>query len=271
MTETMLYLDGVNHTEADEILKYKTLLPRDGYLVGEGSELAVIENTPAAMNVVVGTGVAWMDGLRYANSAPVTVTIDAADATYTRYDLVCIKVTFASNAFGATVHKGTPAASPVVPTPTQDTSVWEFPLAVVTVAPGTSAITTAMIDTSDTYRKRLFTTTIPMIIEGGGAEISDGSKGVLPILMDCTVVQWMVLADQTGSIVVDVKKSTYANFPTTSSIAGTDKPTLSSAQKNKSIALTGWTTTISQGDVLEFVVDSCTTITRATVLLEVTV
>lgn len=268
MTETMLYLDGINHTEADEILKYRTLLPRDGYLVGEGSELAVIENTPAAMNVVVGTGVAWMGGLRYANSAPVTVTIDAADASYTRYDLVCVKVTFATNAFGATVHKGTAAASPVIPTPTQDTTAWEFPLAVVTVAPGTTSITTAKIADA---RKRLFTTTIPMIIEGGGAEITDGSKGYLPILFDCTVVQWIVLADQTGSIVVDVKKSTYAGFPTTSSIAGTDKPTLSSARKNSSSALTGWTTTISQGDVLEFVVDSCTTITRATVLLEVTV
>ncbi len=269
MTETMLYLDGVNHTEADEILKYRTLLPRDGYKVGEGSELAVIENTPAAMNVVVGTGVAWMGGLRYANSAPVTVTIDAADATYTRYDLVCVKVDFATNVYGATVHKGTAEASPTVPTPTQDTSAWEFPLAVVTVAPGTSSITTAMIADA---RKRLFTTVIPFLIEGGGAAVSTGIKAALPDLFACTVVGWTVVAPrESGSIVVDIKRSTIATPSTFASIAGTDKPTLSSSQRNHSTALTGWSTTINEDDTLQAVVESCTTITNATVNLIVTV
>ena len=76
-----------------------------------------------------------------------------------------------------------------------------------------------------------------------------------------------VLADQSGSIVVDVNRSTYAGFPTLTSIAGTELPTLASAQKNQDLTLSSWTTTIAAGDVLEFEVDSITTVERVTVAI----
>lgn len=106
---------------------------------------------------------------------------------------------------------------------------------------------------------------IGFVIDGGGAEITTGSKGYLEIPFDCTVTGWTILADQSGSIVVDVKKCTYGDFPTNSSIAGTEKPTLSSAQKNHDLDLVSWTTAITAGDILEFVVDSVTGIERVKV------
>jgi hypothetical protein len=79
------------------------------------------------------------------------------------------------------------------------------------------------------------------------------------------------LADQVGSIVIDIWKDTYDNFPPTSvdSICGGNKPTISNAQKYQDSTLNGWTKTINAGDILAFNVDSASTITRLTISLKV--
>ena len=111
------------------------------------------------------------------------------------------------------------------------------------------------------------TRTLNFIIDGGGSAITTGIKGVVVLDGDFTVTGWTIIADQSGSIVVDVNRATYTNFPTTASIAGTELPTLSTAQKNEDLTLSTWTTTLSARDVLEFQVDSVTTVTRVTVAL----
>src|SRR5262245_18801188 len=75
-----------------------------------------------------------------------------------------------------------------------------------------------------------------------------------------TIVGWTLLADQSGSLVVDIWKDTYANYPPTGadSITASAKPTISTATKAQSGTLTGWTTSVSAGDVLRFNVDSVT-------------
>lgn len=114
------------------------------------------------------------------------------------------------------------------------------------------------------------TVSITFVIDGGGNTITTGSKGFLEIPFGCTITAWRIVSDQTGSIVVDVKRATYANFPTTSSIAASAKPTLSSARKNQDTTLTGWTTSIAAGDWLEFNVDSVATVQFVTVTLTAT-
>lgn len=112
--------------------------------------------------------------------------------------------------------------------------------------------------------------TINYVIDGGGAVISSGSKGHVVIDIDCTIIGWTILSDAVGSITVDVRKSTYIGFPTTTSIAGSELPVLSSAQKNQNIVLATWIASITAGDVLEFfVTGSPTTVTRVTVALRV--
>ena len=112
--------------------------------------------------------------------------------------------------------------------------------------------------------------TINFVIDGGGAVITTGSKGYLVIDFACTIQDNTLLADQSGSIVVDIKKCAYAGFPTTASICAAAKPTLSTAQKSQDVTLTGWTTAIAAGDILEYVVDSATTVTRVTLSLKAT-
>ena len=114
---------------------------------------------------------------------------------------------------------------------------------------------------------------INFVIDGGGSAITTGSKGHVHLYSKIEVLGWTVTADASGSIVVDVKKAAYSGFPTFASIAGTEKPTLSTAQKNQDLTLTTWTTTIDgetdAPSILEFVVDSAATVQRVTVSLKV--
>jgi len=113
---------------------------------------------------------------------------------------------------------------------------------------------------------------IEFIIDGAGSEIAVGQKGHLRVPFACTIASCTILADQSGSIVVDIWKDDYDHFPPIDgdSITASAPPTLSTAQKNHDATLTGWTKTIAAGDILAYNVDSVTTITRVVVILQVT-
>ncbi len=106
-------------------------------------------------------------------------------------------------------------------------------------------------------------------IDGGGAVITTGVKGEIYVPFACTITAATLLADQSGSIVVDVYKAAYASYPPSSSICASAKPTISATNKATDSTLTGWTTAIAAGDTLRFNVDSVGTVTRCTVILTV--
>lgn len=118
----------------------------------------------------------------------------------------------------------------------------------------------------------VLTAELIFIIDGGGSVITTGVKGFIEIPFACTINSATALADQSGSIVVDVWKDTYANYPPVDadSITASAPVTISSATKSQDSTLTGWTTSISAGDVLGFNVDSITTCQRVTIALKVT-
>lgn len=115
------------------------------------------------------------------------------------------------------------------------------------------------------------TRVIAFVIDGGGAPITTGVKGDVHIPFACTIQEATLLADQTGSIVVDIWKDTYTAYPPTvaDSITASAKPTLSSAIKSTNTTLTGWTTAIPADSTLRYNVDSVSTVTRVTVSLKV--
>ena len=114
--------------------------------------------------------------------------------------------------------------------------------------------------------------TLTFIIDGGGSAITTGIKGDLTVPFACNINSATLLADQSGSIVVDVWKDTYGNYPPTvaDTITASAKPTISTATKATDSTLTGWTKAIAEGDTLRFNVDSITTVTRVTLSLKVT-
>lgn len=106
---------------------------------------------------------------------------------------------------------------------------------------------------------------------GGGGVITTGSKGYTRLPVGGTIKKVTLLADQSGTIAIDIKKATYKGFPTTTTICASSKPTLSSAQAYEDANLKGWNTQVNAGDVIEFVVDSGTTpasITQVSVIVE---
>ena len=116
------------------------------------------------------------------------------------------------------------------------------------------------------------TNSIEFIINGGGAAPITGIWGDLEIPFGCTITAARIVADASGSAVVDIWKDTYANFPPVDadSITASAPPTLSGAIKAQDTTLTGWTTSIAAGDWLRFNLDSETTCRIITVTLTVT-
>jgi hypothetical protein len=117
-----------------------------------------------------------------------------------------------------------------------------------------------------------YTGSLQYVLDGGGSAITTGFKGHLKVPFDCTIDSWEIIADQSGSIVVDIWKDVYANLPATDadSITAAAPPTLSAAAKAASSILTGWTTSVAAGDYLGFNVDSVSTVRNINIILNVT-
>lgn len=109
------------------------------------------------------------------------------------------------------------------------------------------------------------------VFDGGGSAIASSSKARDYFPRGGTITKVTLLADQSGSIVLDLWKDTYANYPPTiaDTITASAKPTLSSAIKAQDSTLTGWTTSIADGDTLIVNVDSATTVTWAVLVVEI--
>jgi len=106
--------------------------------------------------------------------------------------------------------------------------------------------------------------------DGGGAAISAGKQQDVVAPFTGTITSWTLLADVSGSAVVDIWLDTYANFPPTNadSITAAAPPTLSGATKATSSSLTGWTTAVTAGDVLRFNLDSASTIEKLLLVVD---
>lgn len=96
-----------------------------------------------------------------------------------------------------------------------------------------------------------------LVVDGAGTAITTGSKGTYYVPWNCTITGWDIRSDVSGSCVVNVKRAG-------TSLAGSEKPTLSAASSNQDLTLTTWTTSLSAGDIIEFVVDSASTVTKVT-------
>jgi hypothetical protein len=117
---------------------------------------------------------------------------------------------------------------------------------------------------------------IAYVIGDGTNAVSTGLAGYLHIPFACTIVSVTLLADASGSAVVNIWKTTYSSFDAGGThpvsgdkITSTTPPTISSAVKSQDSTLTSWTTSISADDVLAFNVDSASTVKRLTLALKV--
>lgn len=115
------------------------------------------------------------------------------------------------------------------------------------------------------------TTSLMFTHNNVGSTVETGIKGDIQVPFACTITGAYCYGDQTGSIVIDLWKDTHANFPPTDadSITASAPVTISSGTKSEDTTLSGWTTSVSAGDIIRVNVDSCTAITRFMLALRV--
>lgn len=115
------------------------------------------------------------------------------------------------------------------------------------------------------------TTAIVFEKDAGGEVLPTGVLGDCQVPFACTITGVTLLADQTGSCVVDIWKDTFANYPPTNAdtITAAAKPTISASNKYTDAVLSGWNTAIVALDTLRFNLDSNSSITRLAIILRV--
>jgi hypothetical protein len=114
---------------------------KDGVVNGYLNELLPYGDS-TGMQVKVRNGAGWIKGHYYQNDAEETKAISTANPSNPRWDLVVLEVdwTKTDNQMSVVVVVGTPAASPSLPSLTQNTSKWQIPLAKVVVGAGVTTI-----------------------------------------------------------------------------------------------------------------------------------
>jgi hypothetical protein len=113
--------------------------------------------------------------------------------------------------------------------------------------------------------------TITFSFDGGGSAITTGAKAVLYVPYSHEILEATLIGGPSGSMVVDVWKAAYSTstLPTVANtITASAKPTLSSATGAQDATLTGWTKAQAASSYRANI-DSCSTITAATLTLKV--
>jgi len=107
--------------------------------------------------------------------------------------------------------------------------------------------------------------------DNGGAALTTGIQGDILIPFAGTITGATLLADVSGSMIVDLWKAPYASFPPTvaNTIVSLTPPTLATANKYQDTTLTGWTTAIAANDVIRVNINSVTTISRFVIALSI--
>jgi len=125
-----------------------------------GSQSGIIrgfqnECSPSAagtgMTVTVDTGECWVRGHYGENSSIKTLPIAAAHATLARKDRIIVRGDFTNNRIEFDVLTGDAAASPVAPSLTQTTSLWETSIGIVDIPATDTVITSGQITDDRMY------------------------------------------------------------------------------------------------------------------------
>jgi hypothetical protein len=134
-------------------------------------------------------------------------------------------------------------------------------------------------DAAPPIKANLILADILAVFDGAGAAITATKTIYIPVDFDCTILEATAVADQSGSVTVNVGMCTYAQFDAGvthpvfpgDAIDGAAPLAIVAASKYQDAILTGWTTAIPAGNILVFQISvNATTITKVTAALKVT-
>ena len=105
---------------------------------------------------------------------------------------------------------------------------------------------------------------VGIAIDNGTSVITTGKKAHRIIPWDCEVIEWTISSADTGLIQWDVNWCTYTDWPSTASVGGSGLPgiAISPSAKNQDTSVNWAKTTFDAGNIIEFEVDSVTSLTN---------
>ncbi len=118
-----------------------------------------------------------------------------------------------------------------------------------------------------TFLKEL-TNKIEVVFNGNDLEIAVGTKEYRQVNSDYVISGWTILSDVSGNITIDIKITSYDNWPEAISITGSEKPFLLNQNKNSSNTISTWDTMINSNDIIEFIVEDVSLIKKAWLFLD---
>lgn len=129
-------------------------------------------------------------------------------------------------------------------------------------SPGDDVFIIALATTADLTR------TINYVVDSGSIAMIAGNKGSVSLDVSGIIDSLVILSDQQGDLILDIKKSNYSTFPTFTSIVGGVYPQMTNSRKLRDDNLVGWNTEIVAGDILTFDVIAVNNITRFLISLK---
>lgn len=130
---------------AEDERTFNKLRYTNGVFSSVGSGLSVSANNN--MTVTVGTGGAHIEGALYYNSAPIVLSVEAADAVLNRIDRIVLQfnTSVSVRSVRTLIRTGTAATNPVAPELRQESNLYEIALADIYVKKGATGISQSAI------------------------------------------------------------------------------------------------------------------------------
>lgn len=168
--------DGDREYAAADFADFLSGITQNGVVRVTDGSLIVTVGTGLQLNVAAGYGI--INGRLYHNNASLSLALDAAHATYGRYDRVVLRLDTAQDtrSMVLAIVKGTPAASPTVPALINSGSVSEIAIANILVpATATSLLSGNLTD------ERINGGTVAQVVTGSYVGNGTGNPRVINI------------------------------------------------------------------------------------------
>ena len=142
------FFNSLNHDRLYDAEQFGSIFDGiivDGVLMTIGNKFSTRPGN--SMTVIVGSGRAWFDHSWIYNDSDLQVSVPLSNSLLPRIDMICIETNWEDTVRKNDIKliRGTPASSPVRPTPVRSSKVNQYPIAFVTVPAGVTSLTAGNI------------------------------------------------------------------------------------------------------------------------------
>ncbi|MGL5616762.1 MAG: hypothetical protein ACRDD2_11135, partial [Sarcina sp.] len=132
--------------DAGDWAQYFTTFLSNG--ISHNPESALQVEAGTAMEVIVAPGVAFINGYRYENTEPLTISLNPANSTYGRITSIVVELNLSNRNIEIVAVDGAVEPSPTAPTLIKNSGIYQLQLAEIEILAGsTEVVTSSVTDT----------------------------------------------------------------------------------------------------------------------------